>query len=155
MKALLATGGCLVALCVGLSAAHAQTESEIRDRLCGHMEREKPFEKRRIQGKPAAIDCFNERHAIEIDWGPKWAEAVGQSLYYASQTGREPGIILICNEGKELRCLDYKYRLEAALAFGKIKATVWYCPSLAQSLDQDCLERSYGLSPSQEETTEP
>ncbi len=49
--------------------AYAETEAQIRDRLCADMEREKQFEERRIQGKPAAIDCFNERYAIEIDWG--------------------------------------------------------------------------------------
>ena len=38
--------------------------------------------------------------------------------------------------------------LEAALAFGKIKAIVWYCPSLAPSLDDGhCLRWEYGGSP--------
>jgi hypothetical protein len=122
----------------------AYSEAEIRDRLCAQIEREKQFEKRRLAGKPSAIDCFNDRYAIEIDRGPKWAEAIGQAIYYASQTNREPGIVLICDEGRERRCLDYKFRLEAALAYSKLKSTVWFCPSKAASLDRDCLKKEYG-----------
>jgi len=40
-------------------------------------------------------DCLTETHAIEFDFGKKWAEAIGQALYYAIQTGKKPGIVLI------------------------------------------------------------
>lgn len=43
------------------------------------------------------VDCLTETHAIEIDWCNKWAEGVGQSLYYAKVTGKKPGLALICS----------------------------------------------------------
>lgn len=41
------------------------------------------------------IDCETDTHAVEVDFAPKWAEAVGQSLAYAAATGKRPGILLI------------------------------------------------------------
>lgn len=40
-------------------------------------------------------DCLFETHAVEFDFADKWAEAIGQSLYYAFQTEKRAGIILI------------------------------------------------------------
>ncbi len=41
------------------------------------------------------VDCLTETHAVEVEFANKWQEAVGQALYYAKKTGREPGIIII------------------------------------------------------------
>jgi hypothetical protein len=46
-------------------------------------------------------DCLTDTHAIEFDFGSKWAEAVGQSSYYALQTGKKPGIVLILEAMKD------------------------------------------------------
>lgn len=43
-------------------------------------------------------------YAIEVDFGEKRAEGLGQALYYAVQTGKTPGIVLILENEK-----DYKY----------------------------------------------
>jgi hypothetical protein len=53
-------------------------------------------------------------YAIEFDFGSKWAEAIGQSLYYAVQTRKIPGIVLILENEK-----DYKYyiRLNTTLKY--------------------------------------
>lgn len=40
-------------------------------------------------------DCITDTHALEFDFGKKWAESIGQSLNYAMYTGRKPGIVLI------------------------------------------------------------
>ena len=40
-------------------------------------------------------DCITATHAIEFDFGPKWAEAIGQALYYSKQTGKRAGVVLI------------------------------------------------------------
>lgn len=45
------------------------------------------------------VDCLTTMYAIEFDFAPKWAEAIGQSLYYASQTGRKAKAILIDESG--------------------------------------------------------
>ena len=44
------------------------------------------------------IDCLTPTHAIEFDFSKKWAEAIGQSLYYALITQRQPGIVLILED---------------------------------------------------------
>jgi hypothetical protein len=67
-------------------------------------------------------DCLTETHAIEFDFGPKWAEAIGQALYYGLQTGKKPGIVLIIEkEG------DYKYwlRLNSTIQHFKLPIDTW------------------------------
>ena len=46
----------------------------------------------------ARVDCLTAEYAVEVDFGRKWAEAIGQSIYYAAMTGRKPGILLIVDE---------------------------------------------------------
>ena len=43
------------------------------------------------------VDCLTQTHAFEVDWadGSKVYEAIGQSLYYSSETGKLPGILLL------------------------------------------------------------
>ena len=41
------------------------------------------------------VDCLMLDHAIEYDYGKKWAEAIGQALHYAIMTGKRGGIVLI------------------------------------------------------------
>ena len=41
------------------------------------------------------VDCLFQDYAVEVDWHHKWAEAIGQSLFYAMMTGRKPAILLI------------------------------------------------------------
>lgn len=40
-------------------------------------------------------DLLSPDHAWEVDWAHKWHEAIGQTVLYASWTGRKPGIILL------------------------------------------------------------
>ena len=54
------------------------------------------------------VDCLTDTHAYEFDWadGMKVYEAIGQSLYYASETGKDPGIYLLVrkkNSEKHIR----------------------------------------------------
>ncbi len=41
------------------------------------------------------VDCLTDTHAVEVEFAPKWKEAVGQALYYGKKTKRTPGILLI------------------------------------------------------------
>jgi len=56
------------------------------------------------------VDCLIDTHAIEVDFAKKWAESIGQSLYYASQTSRKPAVLLIMED--EERDQKYLDRLE-------------------------------------------
>lgn len=42
------------------------------------------------------VDVLTERLAIEIDRSHKWAEAVGQAIFYSTQHRREPAVVLLC-----------------------------------------------------------
>jgi len=45
------------------------------------------------------VDCLTDKYAVEVEYAPKWAEAVGQSLYYASYfPNRLPAIALIVDQ---------------------------------------------------------
>ena len=50
------------------------------------------------------VDCLTEEYAIEYDWAKKWAESIGQSLYYAKMTGKKPAVAIIIKSPN-----DYKY----------------------------------------------
>lgn len=67
-------------------------------------------------------DCLTETHAVEFDFGPKWAEATGQALYYSLQTGKRAGIVLILE--KET---DYKYwlRLNTTIQHFNLPIDTW------------------------------
>jgi hypothetical protein len=76
------------------------------------------------------VDCLDDEYAIEVEWAEHWAEAVGQSLYYAAATNRKPGIILLCRESEgpvEGLCRSYVYRLEYALKLVSTHIDVWTC----------------------------
>jgi len=67
-------------------------------------------------------DCLTDTHAIEFDFGPKWAEAIGQALYYGLQTGKRPGIVLILEQER-----DYKYwiRLNTVIKNYNLAIDTW------------------------------
>ena len=41
------------------------------------------------------VDCLTKDYAIEFDFAKKWAESIGQSMYYAKMTGKAPAVVLI------------------------------------------------------------
>lgn len=79
---------------------HLRKEKWYQDRWCTGI---KEF----VLPDRSRVDCLTKTRAIEIDFASKWAEAIGQCLYYAAQTNRLPGIGLIIESDK-----DYKYILK-------------------------------------------
>ncbi len=51
------------------------------------------------------VDCLTKDYAIEYDFASKWAEAIGQALYYAEKTGKKPAIVLILKNEKQKKHL--------------------------------------------------
>lgn len=68
------------------------------------------------------VDCLTETHAIEYDWGKKWAEAIGQSLFYSAMTGKRAGIVLIVNPRTKDR---YLRRLQTTIRTKNLDIDVW------------------------------
>lgn len=51
------------------------------------------------------VDCLTGEYAVEVEYAHKWAESIGQALYYAQQTGRKPGVLLILRDRVDERHL--------------------------------------------------
>lgn len=65
------------------------------------------------------IDCLTDTHAIEFDFAKKWAESVGQSLYYSLKSGKKAGIVIIMENPvkdksylKRVKDLAQKYNID-------------------------------------------
>ena len=50
------------------------------------------------------VDCLTKDYAIEFDFAKKWAESIGQSMYYAKMTGKAQAVVLILTAPT-----DYRY----------------------------------------------
>lgn len=53
----------------------------------------------------ARVDCLTKDYAVEFDFANKWAECIGQALYYGIQTNRKPACVLIMENWES----DLKY----------------------------------------------
>ena len=51
----------------------------------------------------ARVDCVTKDYAVEVDFAPKWAESIGQSLYYALALSKQPAVLLIVDKDKDYR----------------------------------------------------
>lgn len=66
------------------------------------------------------VDCLTDEYAIEVDFAKKWAEAIGQSLYYAQITGKKPAIGFIVEDGddryiKRVKTVSEKFEIKIIL----------------------------------------
>ena len=51
------------------------------------------------------VDCLTTDLAVEFDFADKWAECVGQAIYYGKMTNRQGACVLIMENGEK----DIKY----------------------------------------------
>lgn len=59
------------------------------------------------------VDCLTDKYAVELDFANKWAECIGQALYYGKMTGKQPACVLIMERGE--KDLKYLRRLRRAV----------------------------------------
>ena len=85
---------CLLLVEVLPTTSVAHDERQWQSQYCEGMKLEKHLP------SGGQVDCLSPEYAIEVEWAEKWAEAVGQSLYYADATARKPGIILLCEKSE-------------------------------------------------------
>ena len=74
-----------------LYAAHLHPERVYQDQWCAKAGGVTEY----VLDDGSRVDCLTDDYAIEFDFGPKWAEAIGQALYYGIRTARKPGVVLI------------------------------------------------------------
>lgn len=65
------------------------------------------------------VDCLTDTHAIEVEFAPKWKEAIGQALFFGIKTKRKPGILIISENPdtdakyiKRLRIVSGEYGID-------------------------------------------
>lgn len=75
-----------------------------------------------IAGDGTRCDILTDEFAIEVDFGDKWGEAIGQSLNYGFQFNRQPGIALILETQEDYR---YFLRVNSIIEHYKLPIIVW------------------------------
>ncbi len=129
----------LLALLTGLfvcGPAHAQSDRALQARYCAGMQ----LEYRMPDG--ARADCLSPTYIIEVDFSEKWAESIGQALFYASWTAdlpigqRKAGIILICHRSRAA-CTNHSARLYRVVQDYRLPLTIWDCDLTEKTL-ADC-----------------
>ena len=68
-------------------------------------------------------DCLTDTHAVRVDFGDNWTQAVGFALHYSLQTGKKGGIVLVLDKSKDYR---HWIRLNALLQEYKLPIDAWY-----------------------------
>ncbi len=58
------------------------------------------------------VDCLTEEYAIEFDYAKKWAESIGQSLYYSKMTDRKPAVAIIVKKPSDKKYIMRIYKAE-------------------------------------------
>lgn len=66
--------------------------------------------------KGGRADLVTEKYAFEIEKANNWKESIGQSIWYALNTNKQAGIILVLENDK-----DYKYVIQLSTALGYAK----------------------------------
>jgi len=79
------------------SAPKKYHERHYQTLLCNELDGEMEY----VLEDKTRVDCLTNEYAIEVDFAKKWAESIGQSLFYADMTGRKAAIALIVGEKDE------------------------------------------------------
>ena len=68
------------------------------------------------------VDCLSKDYAIEFDFAKKWAESIGQSLYYAEMTKKKPAVVLILKDWSDMRYVKRVERLNKDIKIFLVRA---------------------------------
>jgi hypothetical protein len=85
-------------MCVPAFAAHQYIEKDYQASWCNA--RGGIQEYRLDDG--ARVDCLLPEYAVEFDFGPKWAECIGQAIFYGKQTNRTGACVLILESESDM-----------------------------------------------------
>jgi len=66
------------------------------------------------------VDCLTDIYAVEVDFGKKAFEGIGQALHYARLTGKRPGVVYILETQEDRKAVNDV--LETCEKYG---ITVW------------------------------
>ena len=101
-------------------AAHLYPEKYYQTEWCGKWNGKQEYKLK----DNTRVDCLTTNYAVEFDFAPKWAESIGQALYYAKKTKKHPAVILIIEKPA-----DWKYYHRLNEIAQDYHVTVWYMKS--------------------------
>ncbi len=101
-------------------AAHSYPEKYYQNQWCSKWGGRAEY----LLADKTRVDCLTKSYAVEFDFAPKWAEAVGQSLYYSKMTGKQAAIVLILEKES-----DFKYFARAKYLAEDNNIQLWYMKS--------------------------
>lgn len=79
------------------------------------------------------VDILTETYATEVDWAPKFAEAIGQSLLYAEYTQKKPGIVLLVDDFEK----EAKYVYRCKIICTKYNISLWLVDTVkSEAIDE-------------------
>ena len=70
------------------------------------------------------VDCLTDEYAIEFDYAKKWAESIGQSLYYSKKTGKKPAVAIITNGENDLKYIQRIKETDEKITIFEIPANI-------------------------------
>lgn len=82
-------------------AAHLHLEKEYQEYWCNKHKGQLEY----VLNDKARVDCLLFDMAVEFDFAPKWAECIGQAIYYGKRTNRTPACVLIIEKEKDVKYL--------------------------------------------------
>lgn len=70
------------------------------------------------------VDCLTDEYAIEFDYAKKWAESIGQSLYYSKKTGKKPAVAIITNGENDFKYIQRIKETDEKITIFEIPANI-------------------------------
>ena len=108
----------ILLLALPVFAAHEHKEKYYQDKWCSEHNGQTEV----VLPDKTRADCITSTHAIEFDFGKKWAESLGQALYYSLQTVKRAGIVLILETPKDRK---YFPRLNSTIQHFNLPIDTW------------------------------
>ena len=80
------------------------------------------------------VDLMTETYAAEVDWAPKYAEAIGQALLYAEYTAKRPGIVLLVKDWEK----EAKYIYRCKIVCTRYNIRLWLVDTVkSEAIDEN------------------
>lgn len=103
----------IVLSCIPVFAKHPYKEKEYQFKWCAAENGVTEYELDDL----TRVDCLTDKYAVEFDFAYKWAECIGQAIYYGKKTNKRPACALILENPEK----DQKYVKRLNYATKKIR----------------------------------
>jgi len=74
-----------------------------------------------ITADKSRVDLLTSTYAYEIDFAPKWKDSIGQALWYAIQTNKKAGIIIIVQYESDFNSVQ---KLQSTIEFNGLSSVI-------------------------------